>query len=802
MQRTYNKIIYCEFYIIPFTISMKTAADFSDAVPTSTSTITSRARVPDGTANDSLSSDMILVYNAQQRYMSGRRSLESNVTSDKLNSMSKPWSVQNSEAVQRNSNPHRPREHINITTERSLGSYGIVALRNSSQDDVNTGRSLRTKYVDKVVSFSQEGQNEHYSDISKGMQVKNINYDEHMLPEHKTLDSSIISRTEVKDEDLRGTESKMKHTTASDDTKEGTRPEARNFRYGMNFERSDDDNIASETEFTYSVARYVSHEPIQDNTGIINSGGDDVAFDQEAQIYVPAQDGEVDVFPSNYKKQAGPLISSSGTPRALNRPFPPASSPYRLPGNRHIRPKPSRAPADVDSHGSPSSHYSSSSGSPYKSPSISYISKPTDSFGLESASYSSIASGPHRPPTLVYDSPPRELSIVSHGSPFRKPPSVPHSSPSRKPPSVSYESPPYKQFSTSYNSPSIDLYGSSNTLHYSPLSPSSGSVPYMISRPSDNAQPGDSYRSHTLTHGSKPPRSTSHGPPRQSHSSPLKKSPSLSYNLKPSDLYESPTSPYSFASHASRPPILENSPSHKSHRPSHGSPQKLPTPSQSSELYKSPISHHTLSHDTRPSISYSSTHGSHKLSQKSPRPSYESQPSDQYESPTSLYGLSTHDSRSPSISESSLSNTQYGPSYGSPSKKSHRPSYDSESSESFQPPSSSQSSPPHGSWSPSISDSSPSHRLPKPLLGLSSSDSYRSHIPSHDSPSSGLTVTSNSLPSNLIYEAPSDTFQEPLGSSEGGTGGSTHTFVKTDHHGNVKWGVRHSVGNQNAGSRP
>jgi hypothetical protein len=48
---------------------------------------------------------MILVYNAQQRYMSGRRSLESNVTSDKLNSMSKPWSVQNSEAVQRNSNP-------------------------------------------------------------------------------------------------------------------------------------------------------------------------------------------------------------------------------------------------------------------------------------------------------------------------------------------------------------------------------------------------------------------------------------------------------------------------------------------------------------------------------------------------------------------------------------------------------------------------------------------------------------------------------------------------------------------------
>jgi hypothetical protein len=313
------------------------------------------------------------------------------------------------------------------------------------------------------------------------------------------------------------------------------------------------------------------------------------------------------------------------------------------------------------------------------------------------------------------------------------------------------------------------------------------------------------YGSHTLTHGtfphaSKPPSSQSHGPFRHSYSSSLKKSPSLSYNLQSSDLYESLTSPYSSSSHASRPPILDDSPSHKSHRPSHGPPQKSPTPSQFSELYKSPTSPYTSSRDTRPSISYSSTHGSHKPPHKTPRPSHKSQPSEQHESQTSLYSLSTQDPKSPSILQSSLSNAHYGPSHSSPSKKPHRPSHDSESTDSVGSPSSSLSSPPRGSWSPSVLESSPSHRLPTPLHGSTSIDSHRSHTPSHDSLSSAVTSMSYGLPSNLIHEAPSDTFQESLGSSEGGTGGSTHTFVKTDHHGNVKWGVRHSVGNQNAGS--
>jgi hypothetical protein len=787
-----NEITYSKFYIIPFIISMKTTADFSDAVPTSAPAVTSRVRVPDSTANDSLASDITLVYNAQQIFKSGRRSLESNVTRDERNSLSKPRNIQNSEAVQRSSNPHRLKEHIDITTQKSPGSYGTVPLSNSSED-VNNEESLRNKYIDKVVSFNQEGQNEHYSGISKGMQVKNVNDDVYRYAGHETLNSSIVSERDVKHEKLGDGANEMKHTTASNDTKGRIRPEARSFRYGTNFKPNDDD-FSRETELTYTA-------------------GDGVPFDHEEQMQETSQDGELVMLPSNYKKGGEPFISSSGTVRVLHSPFPPLGSPYGSHGNRHTWPRPSHAPPDVDLHGSPSSYYGLSSGSPYKSSSLSYILKPRDSFGLESASYSSIVSVPHRPPTVIYDSPPRELLFASHGSLSRKPSSAPHGSPSRKPssvsyaspprkpPIVSYESPPYKQFSQSYNSPSLDLHESSSTLHYSPRSPSFVSVPHKISRPSYAAQASDSYGSHTSPHGSfqygsKPLSSPSHGPPRHSYSSPLKKSPGLSYNLQTSDLHESLTSHYTSSSHASRPPILGNSPSHKSHRSSHGPPQKPPTHPQFSESYKPPASPHSSSRVTKPSISYSSAYGSHKSPQKSPRPAYESQPSEQYESLTSIHGLTIQDTKSPTMSDSSLSNTQHGPSRNTPSKKSHRPSYDSESTDSVESPSSSYSSPSHGLWSSSLSEISPTQRLSKPLHG----SSHRSINPSHDSPSSALTRTSHGLPSNLIYEASSDTFQESLGSSEGGTGDSTHTFVKTDHHGNVKWGVRHSVGNQNASS--
>jgi hypothetical protein len=121
-----------------------------------------------------------------------------------------------------------------------------------------------------------------------------------------------------------------------------------------------------------------------------------------------------------------------------------------------------------------------------------------------------------------------------------------------------------------------------------------------------------------------------------------------------------------------------------------------------------------------------------------------------------------------------------------PKKKSQKPSHNSEFTDSYESPSS-------HSLSHDSGISRPSHGS---LFGNSS----WSHATIHDSPSSDSTVTSYGSPSNFIYESPSSTFQESLSYSEGGSGDSSHTFVKTDQHGHVKWGVRHSVSNQQHGS--
>jgi len=762
-------------------------------------------RVSGGTPSDSLSSEMTVIHNEQQRYKFGSRGLENNVTGDKLNSMSKPWSAHNYEPAHQTTNFSTG--HINISPGGSLSSYQAVALSNSSQDDVNyvrIGPSLGNRISnnknidDKVVNFSQVGKYINYSDTSKRVQANNTNYNEYMLAEHKTLDSSVISGRVVTLEDLRGTENETKHMTPRHNTREETETEVENSKHGLNYKSTtNEDNVTRETENTYNAASYVSQKPTQDNADIIKRS-DAVAFDQEDQLYMSAQGEEEDVFPRKYKTEAQPQISSYETLRALRMPSSPPSRPagstHRSPGNRHIPLRPYHAYEDTDSHGSATSYYSLSSDSPYKSQSTSYRSKPRDSFGSASASFSSTASRPYRSPTVSYISSPQKLPSFTHSSQFRKPPSTPHSSPSQKPPSVlygslprkpprvSYESPPYKQMSTSHNSPSIDLHGSPNTLHYSPLSsPSYGSTPQKTSRPSFDTQPSDLHGSLTSPyssspHGSRPPgiieSLSSHGPSRPSYSSPPKKSSGPSYNLQFSAL------PYSASTEDSWPPVSENSPSHKSHRPSYGSSQKPPNPSQSSELYKSP----TSPHYSRPPTSDSSTHGSHKpshgsSSQKSLGPSYESQPSELYEVPTSPYGSSAHDSKPPRASDGS-----HRISYGSTPETSHRLSYDSESTDSYKSPSSSYSSAAHGSRSSSISGSSP---LPKPIYNSSSRDS---------------SSMSYGLPSTIIHEAPSSTFHESLSSSEGGTVGLTQTYVKTDHHGNFKWGVRHSVDNQYAGS--
>jgi hypothetical protein len=157
--------------------------------------------------------------------------------------------------------------------------------------------------------------------------------------------------------------------------------------------------------------------------------------------------------------------------------------------------------------------------------------------------------------------------------------------------------------------------------------------------------------------------------------------------------------------------------------------------------------------------------------------------SDLYKSPTSLYSYPTHSSKP---SDSSLSHALHKPSYGSPSRKSPKLSHNSEFTDTYE--------------SPSPYSSSHDSRISRPSHGSSFSNSSWSHAPIRDSPSSDSTVTSYGSPTNLIYELPSSTFQESLSYNEGGSGDSSHTFVKTDHHGHVKWGVRHSMSNQKAGS--
>jgi hypothetical protein len=824
------------------------------------------------------------------------------VTGDELNSMTRPQSVHNYTPALKTTNSQKPKEYINITQERSISNYQ-TALSSSGQHDVNyanTGSTLGSKAVsskniDRMLNFSQVDPRVSYSDTSKRTEVNNISYNEHM--------------------DLEGTKNKMKHKTTSNDKKEEARTEVGNVKHGLKYTSLlDEDNIASETENTYDVAGYVNKKPTKDNVKIINSGRD-VFLSHEDHVYMSVRDKEVNAFPTNYNTEKGPNTSSYQTPRVLYKPISlpgrPALSPYR-----HILRRPSLVLAGTKPHGSTTSYYSLSFNSPYKSPSTSYIPKSTDSFESASILYSSVTSGPYRQPIVSYDSPPQKTSSASYSSPSHKPPSAPHVSPFQKTPSILHGSPPrkttiapnkpppYKQ-SPLYNPPTTDLHQSPNTMHYSLLNPSYGSAPHKTPKPSYNTQPIDTHGSLTSSYSSSPHVSR----PPTAGSSPPHKSHKLSYvspqkSLGPSqssELYKLPISSYSLSSNGSRPHKSDSS-MHVSHRPSYVSPLQMPprpsSESQPSELHESPTSPYSLTHDSRPlsisaSTSYRPLHGSPiKMSyrpsyvsesthsydspsfsassstvysrpssiseslppHRSPTPSHDSQPknslrplhdfesTDSYGSPSSPYSSSPRGSRPPSISEgtsymplhgsrpkmsqrpsygsesthsyespsfSASSSTVYSrpssiseslpphrsptPSYTSQPKNSHRSLYDSESTDSYESPSSSYSSLPHGSRPSSISESLLSHR---PSHGSSSSDSQWSHTPTSDSPYSGSISTTYYSPSNSIYKAPSSTFHESLGSGEGGPVGATHTFVKMDPHGNVKWGVHHSVGNK------
>ena len=624
-----------------------------------------------------------------------------------------------------------------------------------------------------------------------------MKYDNYLLAEHKKLHGSTISGSEVTSEDLGGHEGNIQPMTASHGTQQETLDETKILKDGSHSRTiTDEDNVASETEHTYNAARYVMPKPTHSNVEIINS--ETAVTVGRNKLYAPTQSEEEAVFPGNYKTEAEIQSSLRGTPRGLHRPFSApsrsANSPYR-----HIPVRTFHGPEDTDFQGSASSHYSSLSDAPHKSRNTIYISKPTDSFGLTSASSTYrkptvfYDSPPQKPPNTLYKSPPQKPTSTLYESPPQKKPSLLYVSPARKPLSASYDSPPYKQQGISYVFPLTDSHGSPSTLNHSPQY---GSAPHKTSRPSHNVRPTDSYGSPTASfssspHGSRPTVSEIkplHRPSRYPYSSPPKKSSTPSYHLHSGHLYESPSSSYSSLPHDSKPSISTKSPLLKPHIQSYSSAQASHRPLQSSELYESPASPYGTTYDSRPVISDSQTLGSQKPlysapSLGSPSPSYNSQSSELYKSPISLHSYSTHSSKPP---ESSLSHGLHNPSYGSQPNHSQKPSHNSDFTDSYE--------------SPSLHSSSHDSRISRPSQGSLFGNSSWSHTPIRDSSSSDSTITSYGSPSNLNYESPSSTFQESLSYSEGGSVDSSHTFVNTDHHGHVKWGVRHSVSNQKAGS--
>jgi hypothetical protein len=65
--------------------------------------------------------------------------------------MSKPLLVHNSESVHQNTNSHRPTEHINISPQRNLGSDGLMAFNDTSQDNMHTESSLGNNIPKKIL---------------------------------------------------------------------------------------------------------------------------------------------------------------------------------------------------------------------------------------------------------------------------------------------------------------------------------------------------------------------------------------------------------------------------------------------------------------------------------------------------------------------------------------------------------------------------------------------------------------------------------------------------------------------------
>lgn len=663
----------------------------------------------------------------------------------------------------------------------NIGSYVNKKPTQDNMEIINSGRDLLFNREDRV----------HISALGEGMNAFHSNYKREIGPQTSSYESpsalhepfSPPSRPAIYP--YRHTPPRKSYGLTHDDS-HGSATSYYSLSFNSPYKSPSTSYILKPTDFLGSSSALYSSVASSPNRPPA------VLYDSPPQIMTSSSHSSPSRKP--------PSVSPSRKPPIIFHSPPPREPHIVLHDSQPYRLSTLYKPPYIDLHQSLSTlHYTQLSplygSAPEKTPKPSYNAQSSEPHGSLTLSYSSSSHGPkppsisesslsHKPSRLSHSSPPKKPSIPSYslqsGSLYESPTS-PHSPSHASRPSTSDSSPSHKSRRPPYGSLQTSLYPSQSSEVYE-------------SQPSPYSSSSHDSRPHISD-------SSTHVPHRPSYSSSSQISHRPSSESESSELYESPTSPYS-STHDSKPlsisgstlPYrpsrpLHTSPPKRSHRPSYGS--------DSTDSHESSSSHYSSTHDSRPSsisgsISpYRPSRPLHGSPQKiSSTLSYGSQTTDSYKSPSSSKGSSTYNSRPPSIPESL-------PSHGSPPKKSHRPLYDSESTDSYKSPSSSYSSASHGSRSPSISESSSPHR---PSHGSSSSDSYWSHNPVSDSPSNDSTRTSYDLPSNLDYEAPSGTVHESLHSGQGDTVGATHTFVKTDHHGNVKWGVRHSVDNKYAGS--
>ncbi|XP_069697395.1 uncharacterized protein DKFZp434B061-like isoform X2 [Periplaneta americana] len=658
-------------------------------------------------------------------------------------------------------------EDSEFTTVNSPNTSSIPGLVNK-----NIVSDISAEYASDVVNHHPVTKYDTQSSYRNADDAIDMSSSSH--PTNRGNNSDVGNVNQEEAEFNKNTYISAEHKTKSESVSENddnyhdnTRQGSRAIRTNGNYEVSPS-LISDKATITETRRRF--NQQIQGNVKITNSKRGPMNHQ-----YVPIQDKYNSEFVNFYKRQTNP---QSNAYEILRGPSPPneiygsayTQDPFqRLPikdsyeslNSLHNLTYSSLRQRDEshnqkpsDSLGSATISHSSQQNGFFQPPNTSYNPKPTDFYVSSDASYKPQSRGPFRPQQEHYSSPQRKAPSVTHGLPHYKPPGnapLPRRPPARKP-----------------------LTPTNGT----PLRKPQGSPPF--------------YKS--------PHNSPTRKPSGVPHGTPSRNPPTSLYGTSPHKPSSGslPSKPYdSYGSHSTLHNLHHSSP-HLSTRPSFESPQKNQhDPSSFNSQFNEPYNFQTPLHNSSPQGSRSPVTFDSSVLDDTPRPSYDSpsrkpqsssfdsQSDYLHGSPTSSYNPSSHGIRSPTKS----SNRGPNPSYDSPSRKPGIPTYESQSDNFYESPTPSHSSrqPIPVRLSSHVSSSSDSAESPTSVYGSSYSDSHKSLTPSHGSTTS------------LLYDDPSDKFHESLSSSGKGTSGPTYTFVKTDYDGNVKWGVRHSVGSQYAG---